>query len=301
MFLVYNFCDKFDTLNPEYTMPFTTTIITGATSGIGKETALALAAKDHAVYMLVRDIAKGEQVRDLIIDVTKNRNIYVIECDLADLESVRNAAGTIKSSVMAINILINNAGGIFNEYQESKQGYEMTFAVNHLGHFVLTHHLMPLLEKGQARIINLSSEAHRTGKPRFKDLQWKNSPYSSFAAYATAKLCNVLFTRSLAIKYGPKGITAFAAHPGLVSTSFGTTLTGFGKILMWLMKPFMVSPEQGAKTTVYLATASRLDPKSGQYFKDCKVSGVSSAGADEANRNRLWDLSLEMAENYLNA
>ena len=125
-------------------MPFTTTVITGATSGIGKETALILAKKDHAVYLLVRDVVKGEQVKQEIISASKNKNIYVIHCDLADLQSVRNAADTLRASLMAINVLINNAGGIFNSYQETKDGHEMTFQVNHLGHFLLVQSLLPL-------------------------------------------------------------------------------------------------------------------------------------------------------------
>ena len=280
-------------------MPFTTTVITGATSGIGKETALALAKKDHAVYMLVRDIAKGEQVKNELIELSRNKNIYVIYCDLADLRTVRDAALLLKSSLMSVNILINNAGGIFNDYEKSQQGYEKTFAVNHLGHFLLVQHLLPLLERGQARIINVSSEAHRMGKPRLKDLEWKTSTYSAYAAYAAAKLYNIFFTRSLAVKHGPKGITAFALHPGLVSTNFGEGLTGTNKTIMWLMRPFMTTPEQGAQTTVHLATAPRIDAKSGKYFKNMKVSNTSSKATDDAARNTLWDISIEMTAPYL--
>lgn len=282
-------------------MPVTTTVITGATSGIGKETVLALARKDHAIYMLVRDVAKGEKVKQEVIDATKNRNknIYVIECDLDNLQSVRDAATVVKSSLIAINVLINNAGGIFANYEESKQGYEKTFAVNHLAHFLLVQHLLPLLERGQARIINVSSEAHRMGKPRFKDMQWKNSPYSAFAAYGMAKLCNIYFTRSLAIKYGPKGITSFALHPGVVNTGFGEGLTGIGKALMWISRPFMITPEQGAQTTIYLATTQRIDAQSGKYFKKKRVSNASSRATDESARDRLWEISLEMCGRYL--
>ncbi|MFA6082967.1 SDR family NAD(P)-dependent oxidoreductase [Mucilaginibacter sp.] len=280
-------------------MPFTTTVITGATSGIGKETALALAKKDHAVYMLVRDMVKGESVKNELIELSRNKNIYVIYCDLADLRTVRDAALVLKSSLMSVNVLINNAGGIFSDYEKSQQGYEKTFAVNHLGHFLLVQHLLPLLERGQARIINVSSEAHRMGKPRLKDLEWKNSTYSAYAAYAAAKLYNIFFTRSLAVKYGPKGITAFALHPGLVSTNFGEGLTGANKTIMWLMRPFMTTPEEGAQTTIYLATAPRIDAKSGKYFKNMKVSNTSSKATDDAARNTLWDISIEMAELYL--
>jgi NAD(P)-dependent dehydrogenase (short-subunit alcohol dehydrogenase family) len=280
-------------------MPFTTTVITGATSGIGKETAMALAKKDHAVYMLVRDMVKGEELRQEIIAATKNKNIYVVHCDLADMESVRNAAGILKSGLMAVNILINNAGGIFAQRQESKDGYEMTFAVNHLGHFLLVNSLLPLLQKGQARIINLSSEAHRMAKPNFNDLQWAKRPYSAWKAYGTAKLFNIYFTRSLAIKYGPKGISAFALHPGLVNTGFGTGLTGISNTLMWLARPFMISAENGAQTSIYLATAARIDAKSGKYFKNRHPAGPSAQATNELGRNRLWDLSMEMITPFM--
>ncbi|TSD67151.1 SDR family oxidoreductase [Inquilinus sp. KBS0705] len=280
-------------------MPITTTVITGATSGIGKETALALAQKGHAIYLLVRNTAKGEELKAYIIEHTKNKSIYVVECDLADLKSVQTAAELLKGSLLAINVLINNAGGIFTNYEESKDGFEMTFAVNHLGHFLLVQNLLPVLERGQTRIINVSSDAHKIGKPNFKDLKWKNRAYSAFTAYGTAKLFNIFFTRSLAIKYGPKGVTSFALHPGLVNTGFGAQLVGMGKMLMWLMRPFMISAEEGAKTTVYLATAGRVDAKSGKYFKNREVKGTSAAAASEDGRNKLWELSMSLVEPFL--
>lgn len=280
-------------------MPLTTTVITGATSGIGKETALALAKKDHAVYMLVRDTAKGEKVKEELIALSRNKNIYIIQCDLADMQSVHDAAQLLKGTLMSVNVLINNAGGIFPDYERSRQGYEKTFAVNHLGHFLLVQRLLPLLERGQARIINVSSEAHRIGKPRFNDLQWKKTSYSAYAAYATAKLFNVYFTMALVGKYGPKGITAFALHPGLVRSNFGEKLTGISKTIMRLMRPFMITAQEGAETTVYLATAQRLDANSGKYFKNKKVSKLSASATNENACNRLWDISIGMARPYL--
>lgn len=280
-------------------MPLTTTVITGATSGIGKETALALAKKNHSLYLLVRDTKRGETLKQEIIAATKNKNIYVVHCDLADLESVRDAADMLKSSLLAINVLVNNAGGIFAEREESKDGFEMTFTVNHLGHFLLVKSILPLLEKGHARIINVSSEAHRMAKPNFNDLQWSKRPYSAWKAYGTAKLFNIYFTRSLAIKYGPKGISAFALHPGLVNTGFGIGLTGIGKTLMWLARPFMISAETGAQTSIYLASATRIDAKSGKYFKNRQPANTSSAATNEVGRNRLWELSEEMIKPYL--
>ncbi len=280
-------------------MPITTTVITGATSGIGKETALALAKKDHALYLLVRDMDKGETVKQELISASKNNNIYTVFCDLSDMESVHTAAQVLKTSLFSINVLINNAGGVFNQHQLTKDGFEMTFAVNHLGHFLLTTLLLPLLERGQARVINVSSNAHRFGKPMFKDLQWENTLYSPLKAYGVAKLFNIYFTRSLAIKYGPKGITSFALHPGIVNSNFGEGLGGTGKTLLWLARPFMITPEQGALTSIYLATTSRIDAKSGKYFKNMKVTAPSARAIDEAGRNKLWDKSMELVQPFI--
>lgn len=279
-------------------MPLKTTVITGGTSGIGKETVLALAKKGHAVYMLVRDTVKGEEVRKEVVAESNNQEIHVIHCDLANLKSVKNATEVLKVKLFAINVLINNAGGIVNERELSKDGFEMTFAMNHLGHFLLTLLLMPLLERGQARIINVSSEAHKMGRPDFDDLQ-SEKKYSSIKAYGNAKLFNIYFTKSLAERYRSKGITAFALHPGLVNTNFGSRLSGFGKLLLFLARPFMITPQQGAQTSVYLATAPKLDGKSGQYFKNQKVIKPKPIAENEAARNRLWDISLQLTGKFL--
>ncbi|MBL4678144.1 MAG: SDR family oxidoreductase [Mucilaginibacter sp.] len=279
-------------------MPFITTVITGATSGIGRETALALAKKGHAVYMLVRNIEKGEEVKEEIISVSKNKSVYVIHCDLADLQSIRNAADILRSSLLGINVLINNGGGIFAKREESVNGHEMTFAVNHLGHFMLVQCLLPLLERGQARIINVSSEAHRYTDVKINDLDWRTRPYSAWKAYGNAKLFNIYFTRSLATKYGTKGISAFAVHPGLVNTSFGSEIGGLGKLLLWLTRPFMITAETSALALVYLATAQRIDSKSGQYFKGRHPVNPSAKAVDEKCRQKLWDLSLDMIKSF---
>ncbi|MFC0514330.1 SDR family oxidoreductase [Mucilaginibacter angelicae] len=271
-------------------MPIKTTVITGATSGIGKATAMALAAQDHAVYLLVRNIIKGEAVKQEIVAQTGNKQIYVIKCDLADLQSVREAAAELSQKLMAVNILINNAGAGFSERQLSKDGFEMTFATNHLGHFLLTTSLMPLLERGQARIINVSSEGHKLGKPNFDDLQSAQS-YSSFKAYGMAKLFNIYFARSLAQKFGEKGILAFSLHPGVVSSNFADKLKGFDKVLMKLAGPFMITSEQGAETSIFLATAPRLDQFNGSYFKKKKVAKTATVAQNAAAQEKLWQIS----------
>ncbi|HTD41034.1 MAG TPA: SDR family oxidoreductase, partial [Mucilaginibacter sp.] len=267
-----------------------TTVITGSTSGIGKVTALELAKKGHSIYMLVRNTEKGEQVKEEIISQTGNKNIYVVKCDTADLQSVRDAATELNSKLFVINILINNAGSAFQEKEFSKDGFEMTFAVNHLGHFLLTESLIPLLQKGQARIINVSSQAHRSAKTNFDDLKWEHTPYKAFKAYGISKLYNIYFTKSLAEKYGQTGITSYALHPGVVKTSIWEGAKGFLKLLVWLLKPLMITPEKGAETTIYLASQPGLEQKSGLYFEKCKVAKPSPEAENTAARKRLWEI-----------
>jgi NAD(P)-dependent dehydrogenase (short-subunit alcohol dehydrogenase family) len=225
-----------------------------------------------------------------LVAQTGNQAIFVIKCDLADLQSVREAADELKAKLFNINVLINNAGGAFHERELSKDGFEMTFSVNHLGHFLLTESLMPLLQKGHARIINVSSEAHRSAKPNFDDLQMEKS-YTGLKAYGIAKLFNIYFTKSLAEKYRQTGITTYALHPGVVLTNIWDNAKGFLRVIIWFMKPFMISAEKGAETTIYLATQPKLEQKSGLYFKKCKVAKTAPNADNAAARNRLWEIS----------
>jgi NAD(P)-dependent dehydrogenase (short-subunit alcohol dehydrogenase family) len=278
-------------------MATTTTVITGATSGIGQATAFALAKKGHALYLLVRDVPKGEALKQKLVQETGNKEIYIIRCDLSDLQSVAAAANELKVKLFNINILINNAGGMFNNFILSKDGFEMSFALNHLGHFLLTTSLMPLLEKGHARVINLSSDVHKVGKPNFDDLR-NPGKYSAIKAYGNSKLFNIYFTKSITDKYAGKGVTAYAMHPGVVKTSFNSKLTGFLKFLFSLATPFMISPEKGAETVIYLATAPKLESKSGQYFIKKKVVKPASIANDVNARNQLWELSEQLVTKF---
>ena len=278
-------------------MSIKTTVITGATSGIGKETALGLAKKDYALYLLVRNTIKGDQLKQEIISQTGNKNIHVIKCDLADLQSVREAAEELKAKLFAVNVLINNAGGIFDKRVLSKDGFEMTFATNHLGHFLLTNNIMPLLEKGHARIINVSSEAHKMGKADFDDLKWEQRSYSAWKAYGMGKLFNIYFTRSLAEKFADKGVSSFALHPGIVKSAFWGGVGGFlSKVMELLATPFMISAEEGAKTSIFLATEPGMEAKSSQYFIKCKIAKSTVLAWSEANRNMLWDISKKLVK-----
>jgi NAD(P)-dependent dehydrogenase (short-subunit alcohol dehydrogenase family) len=277
-------------------MATTTTVLTGATSGIGEVTAYALAKNGHALYLLVRDPDKGEALKQRLLKETGNKSIYIIKCDLTDLASVAKAADELSAKLFNINILINNAGGMFNDFTLTKDGFETTFQLNHLGHFLLTTRLMPLLQKGHARIINLSSNMHRSGKPAFDDLQNPDS-YSATKAYGNSKLFNIYFTKSLAERYADKGITAYAVHPGVVKTQFISKLKGGLKLFFSLAAPFSISAEKGAETPIYLATGTKLVLKSGQYFYKNKVAKPASVANDVNARNQLWEMSEKMVAN----
>ncbi|MFD2871370.1 SDR family oxidoreductase [Mucilaginibacter ximonensis] len=278
-------------------MAITTTVITGATSGIGEATAFALARKDHALYLLVRNVQKSGELKQRISKETGNKNVHIVYCDLTDLTTVAAAADELRSKLFNVQVLINNAGGMFNHFALTKDGFETTFQLNHLGHFLLTKKLMPLLEKGQARIINVSSDLHRRGKPDFESI---NDPqkYSAMGAYGNSKLFNIYFTKSIAGRYASKGITSYALHPGVVKTNFNSKLTGGLKLMFSLATPFMITAEKGAETSVYLATAPKLEPKSGSYFvrkKPVKPAGIAQ---DETSRERLWNLSETMVAKF---
>jgi NAD(P)-dependent dehydrogenase (short-subunit alcohol dehydrogenase family) len=268
-----------------------TILITGATSGIGKATAMALAGKGATLSLLVRNVDKAEKTKQEIIAATGNKNIDIQLIDLADLSSVRKAAEALKIKFKQIDILINNAGGIFKQRAETVDGFEMTFALNHLGHFLLTNLLLENLKTSpQARIINISSSAHYPGKINFDDLMAKNK-YSSFKAYSQAKLANILFTKELVARLKDSNISVFALHPGVVNTGFGSDFTGVMKALLSLGQPLMIDATKGAKTTVYLATEANIENLSGKYFKKCKVTKPSAAAENPEIAKRLWQVS----------
>ena len=280
-------------------MEHKTVLITGPTSGIGEQTAWALARQGFSLYLLVRDIAKGEQLKLQIVTETGNQYIFVTRCDLADMRSVADAAAQIRGKLDSIDVLINNAGGIFPKRQVSKDDLECTFATNHMGHFVLTLSLMPLLQKGHARIINVSSDAHKQARVNFNDLQLKRN-YSPMRAYGNAKLFNIYFTRSLNERFASKGVTAYCLHPGVVNTHFGEGSTGLVKFLLRVARPFMKAPGQGAETTVYLATEPGIEKLSGNYFKKKAISyNATKALHNSSGRQKLWLKSVELAKGYL--
>lgn len=264
-----------------------TIVITGATSGIGKATALLLAKQGHTLWLLNRSSTKTDELIAEIRKATPSAQLHFVQLDLTRLSTVYAAAERLLE-LERIDVLINNAGGLTAKRELTVDGFETQFQMNHLGHFALTKALLPLLEKSQARIINVSSEAHRAGRIQFNDLQSEKG-YSSFQMYANVKLMNALFTRELHKRYSAKGIKAFALHPGVVNTRFGD---GLGKNRwMWkLMSPFLITPEKGAATSVYLATAD-VDALSGHYFKNAKKHHFAKAALSDESAATLWEQS----------
>jgi NAD(P)-dependent dehydrogenase (short-subunit alcohol dehydrogenase family) len=218
--------------------------------------------------------------------------LFEVALDLNDLSSVSTAAKRLLE-LPRIDVLLNNAGGLTSKRCLSADGFEQQFQQNHLGHFALTSALMPLLLSSKATVINVSSEAHRAGRINFEDLQAENS-YSGFGRYADVKLMNILLTRGLHQRFHSQGLNAFALHPGVVNTSFSEGLGGF-KWMWKIMTPFLITPEKGAATSVFLATTAPNE-KSGSYFKNKKPSKPSRIALDQPTADRLWEVSEKLIQ-----
>jgi NAD(P)-dependent dehydrogenase (short-subunit alcohol dehydrogenase family) len=268
------------------------TLITGPTSGIGEITAIELAKKGHHVYSLARNQQKADMVIAQIKAAKSDAQVSYVACDLANMNSVRQAAAELKNQLSHIDVLINNAGGIFPNKQKTVDGFDMGFATNHLGHFLLVNELQELLIASKARIISVSSMAHFGAKINWDDLQMERS-YSAFGMYANVKLFNVWFTRELVQRFGAQGLQAYCLHPGVVRTKFAHEYKGFLKKLVELAGIFMISPYKGAKTTLYLATQPLKEEWNGRYFKNEKPAKMSRLAQSKSQSARLWDYSMQ--------
>jgi len=272
-------------------------LITGANSGIGYTTTLSMAVKGASVVMVCRDKQKGEQARASVIAATGNNTVDLMLCDLSSLNSVRRFAEVFLKKYTKLDVLINNAGGMFDEKYLSEDCYEWTFAVNHLGHFLLTHFLSGALKKAApSRIINVSSKAHLFGKMVFDDLMFEKRRYSSAAAYAQAKLANVLFTIELNKRLKQDGVTAYSLHPGAVRTNFFNTIPAGWKFVASLLAPLLISPEKGAETSVYLASEPGIEHLSGRYFEKKKPATMNAQAKDPQVASILWMVSAQLTK-----
>lgn len=262
-------------------------LITGTTSGVGLATARALLGQGHRLVMLVRNTQKAAE---LFPAETATAQVTLISCDLADLDSVRKASDAVTQTCPQIDVFIANAGGMYMNRRVNTNGYEMHMAMNHLGHFLLTTLLLPVLLASKARVISLSSEAHRQAKLDLADFHLEKS-FAALKAYGNSKLANIYMVKELHRRYHAQGLSAFAVHPGVVATGFGNHLGAFGKGVWALMKPFLITAEKGAQTSVYLATAEGVENLSGLYFKNSQPVKPSKAAEDEEMARKVWEIS----------
>uniref|UniRef100_H9EVT6 NADP-retinol dehydrogenase n=1 Tax=Macaca mulatta TaxID=9544 RepID=H9EVT6_MACMU len=276
------------------TIPGKTVIVTGANTGIGKQTALELAKRGGNIILACRDMEKCEAAAKDIRGETLNHHVNARHLDLASLKSIREFAAKIIEEEERVDILINNAGVMRCPHWTTEDGFEMQFGVNHLGHFLLTNLLLDKLKaSAPSRIINLSSLAHVAGHIDFDDLNWQTRKYNTKAAYCQSKLAIVLFTKELSRRLQGSGVTVNALHPGVARTELGRhtgihgstfSSTMLGPIIWLLVK----SPELAAQPSTYLAVAEELADVSGKYFDGLKQKAPAPEAEDEVVARRLW-------------
>jgi NAD(P)-dependent dehydrogenase (short-subunit alcohol dehydrogenase family) len=269
-----------------------TVLITGGTGGIGLATAIGLAALGARVGIVGRSSVRGAVAADAVRRRVPSAQVDVFEADLSAQGEVRRLASEVKQIYPHLDVLVNNVGGYWAHRHVTVDGLEHTFALNHLAPFLLTHELHDLLvASAPARVVSVSSGAQSMGRIDLDDLQGERS-YSGQRAYNQSKLANVLFTFELARRLEGTGVTATVLHPGVVRTSFGHEDSGrWMPLMLPVVKPFMKTPEQGAATPIYLASAPEVAGVSGAYFVNRRVKQSSKASYDLALARRLWEVS----------
>ena len=269
-------------------------LVTGATAGIGEATASSLAALGATVVVAGRSIERCVAAVERIKRQTGNQNVDHLLADLSSLKQVRSLADEFKSRHSRLDVLVNNAGAINLARRETVDGIELTFALNHLSYFLLTHLLLNLLKSSApARIVNVSSSSHRKARINFDDLQGRRG-YRGMRAYGQSKLGNVLFTYELARRLEETGVTANALHPGVVATRFLANNGKIGPVFSFFFGLKSISPENGARTSVYLASSDEIEGITGGYYEKCQAVRSAPASYDEDAAARLWEISVDM-------
>ncbi|MFL5700075.1 MAG: SDR family oxidoreductase [Ktedonobacteraceae bacterium] len=270
-------------------------MVTGANSGIGKATALALAQMGATVVMVCRDRARGEEARSEITTKSRNNAVDLLLADLSSQQSIRQLVENFKQRYTHLHVLINNAGAAFPGRRETVDGLEMTFAVNYLAPFLLTNLLLDVLKaSAPARIVNVSSNSHKSGYIQMDDLQ-EEKHYRSMRVYGQSKLAVVLFTYELARRLQGTGVTANCLHPGFVATHFGQRDAGPAfRLLVKLIGSFGTSPQEGAKTSIYLASSPEVEGVTGKYFVKSIPKRSAAISYDESLQRQLWEQSAKL-------
>jgi NAD(P)-dependent dehydrogenase (short-subunit alcohol dehydrogenase family) len=269
-----------------------TVVVTGATNGIGKETARELARMGATTLIVGRNPQKGARVVAELQADTGNARVEFLLADLSLQHEVRELAAQIRSRHGRLDVLVNNAGTVLNRREVTAEGIEKTWALNHLSYFLLTLLLLDLLEASPGgRVVNVASSSHRQGKIDFEDVQAERK-YHGFRRYGTTKLANVLFTNELARRLDGSGVTVNAAHPGLVPENFPIPESwGRRRVALFLFRPWSKTSAQGARTSLYLATSPEVAGVTGGYFVDCRPLTPSKDALDAALARKVWDLS----------
>lgn len=276
-------------------------IVTGATNGIGAVCALELARKGATVVLISRSQSRLDAQVELIKTATDNPNVSAIEADLSSLAGIHHAANRFLEQHSRLDVLVNNAGAVFNSRQESIDGNEMTLALNHLNYFLLSHLLLDILKQtaskaGEARIVNVSSAAHEgvAYGIDFADIQRRNR-YNSWQAYSESKLMNILFTHELARRVKDSKVMVNVLHPGFVNTGFGRNNEGWFKwAITAVQNVFAISSEKGAETMIYLASSPDVKGITGQYWYLSQPKEPKKIAYDETIQAKLWEVSEEL-------
>jgi NAD(P)-dependent dehydrogenase (short-subunit alcohol dehydrogenase family) len=262
-------------------------MITGANSGIGKATTLKLAEYGATLVMVCRDKIRGEIAQKEIIELTGNKKVDLLICDLSSQESIRNLVRKFKAKYQNLHVLINNAGVMLSKREISIDGFEMNFAVNYLAPFLLTNLLLDTLKMSSpSRIINISSAAHKFGTIDFNDLQSENKKARFMGLYGSSKLALMLASYELSRKLEGSGVTVNTVHPGVVNTRLGMDRD---KPRKGIARRFFKSPEKGAETSIYLASSSEVEAVSGKYYVNKELQQSSIASYNEENMKKLWE------------
>lgn len=268
-------------------------LITGGNEGIGLATAKLLSYKGADIIITGRNSEKGYRAINEIVKFSKNDNVNFFPADFSSLKNVHSLANFVKGSFKKLDVLINNAGILMPQRKLTMEGNEYTFQVNYLSPFLLTQLLMPLLQKSwDGRVINVTSKAESSGKINFDDLMF-NKGYNSFKAYAQSKLALLIFTYELARRVEGSGVKAYAVHPGMVKTNF-ENFTGLSKIFFSFTKPFLLTPEEGAETTVFVALEDSVKNMNGKYFIKSRPANSSKQSYNRALAEKLWEISEQL-------
>ena len=276
-------------------------VVTGANSGIGLETARMLAAEGASVVLGCRNQARGEEAVAKVVESTGNERATMLQLDLASKASIEAATARVLETHPAVHILVNNAGLILSERRQTQDGFEQTFGVNHLGHFLFTDGLLSRMkENAPSRIVNVASEAYRiaSGGLDMDDLQFKQRGYSGFRAYGASKLANILYTQALARRLEGTGVVVHSLHPGTIRSGFGKDgdTRGPYRVLSWLFGPLLKGPRAGAKVALHCAISDKAGETSGEYWVSSKIKTpkLKPYARDEEAAEALWRTSVQL-------